>query len=80
MEWTRRTSGNTGHPSDAGMAAIANTIYKAMGAHAVPEPSSVVLLFTALTAILGVRMEEAEIAEGRAQPGRGPKTALETFL
>lgn len=35
--------GNYAHPSDAGMAVIADRMFSAMTAHAVPEPSSVIL-------------------------------------
>jgi hypothetical protein len=41
-----------GHPSDAGMAAIADTLFGAMATHSVPEPSSIALACTALVAML----------------------------
>ena len=44
--------GGYGHPSDAGMAVIADAMFSAMVAHSVPEPSSIVLSSTALVAIL----------------------------
>ena len=44
--------GDYGHPNDQGMALIADTIFSAMVVHSVPEPSSIVLLSTALVAIL----------------------------
>ena len=44
--------GGYAHPSDAGMAVIADKMFDAMVMHSVPEPSSVVLLFTALGAML----------------------------
>ncbi len=37
-------SGVAGHPNDAGMQTIADTLYGAMEAHATPEPGSLVLL------------------------------------
>jgi hypothetical protein len=39
--------GDASHPSDAGMALIANTMFKAMQTHAVPEPSCVAMLIAA---------------------------------
>ena len=41
------------HPSDAGMAAIAETLFDAMATHSVPEPSSIALACTALVAVCG---------------------------
>ncbi len=45
--------GTYGHPSDQGMAAIADTLFLAMQAHAVPEPTSVTLGCTMVIAVLG---------------------------
>ena len=45
--------GGYGHPNDAGMAAIADTLFDAMATHSVPEPSSLALAGTALAAMLG---------------------------
>lgn len=44
--------GDHDHPSDAGMAFIANTLYGAMAAHSVPEPGSAALSFIAIIAVL----------------------------
>jgi hypothetical protein len=44
--------GAYGHPSDPGMAVIANTIYGAMVVHSAPEPGSVVLLLSGLLGLL----------------------------
>lgn len=44
--------GDLSHPSDAGMAAIADTLFHAMETHAVPEPSSITLLSVALLSVL----------------------------
>jgi len=41
------------HPGDKGMKAIADSLYGAMVAHAVPEPGSVVLVVTGALALLG---------------------------
>jgi hypothetical protein len=41
-------SGAYGHPNDAGMATIANTLYGAMLAHSAPEPGSIALLTAGL--------------------------------
>ena len=43
--------GDASHPSDAGMALIANTMFKAMQTHAVPEPSSITMLAAAIVAL-----------------------------
>ena len=40
-------SGEAGHPNDAGMATIADTLYDAMVVHSVPEPNSLTLLLIA---------------------------------
>lgn len=40
-------SGEAGHPNDAGMAIIADTLYDAMVVHSVPEPGSGTLLLVA---------------------------------
>lgn len=37
-------SGDAGHPNDAGMATIADSLYDAMVVHSVPEPNSLTLL------------------------------------
>lgn len=42
-----------GHPNDKGMQLIADKVFDAMVTHSVPEPTSIVLLSTALVAILG---------------------------
>lgn len=39
------------HPSDAGMAAIADKMFDAMVAHSVPEPNSIVLLSVAMAGV-----------------------------
>jgi hypothetical protein len=44
--------GGYAHPSDAGMAVIADTMFAAMATHAVPEPSSIALAFAGLGAML----------------------------
>jgi hypothetical protein len=44
--------GASSHPNDKGMAVIAGTLFSAMVTHSIPEPSSIVLLFTALGAML----------------------------
>jgi hypothetical protein len=44
--------GDYGHPSDAGMAAIADTLFDALAAHAVPEPSSIVSASIALAGVV----------------------------
>jgi hypothetical protein len=51
------TSGAAAHPSDAGMATIANKLYGAMATHSVPEPSSLALVSTGIVVLLiyGVR-------------------------
>lgn len=40
-------SGDAGHPNDAGMATIADSLYNAMVVHSVPEPNSLTLLLVA---------------------------------
>jgi lysophospholipase L1-like esterase len=45
-------SGYAGHPSDPGMALIADGLFDAMAAHAAPEPSSIILAFTGAIAML----------------------------
>jgi hypothetical protein len=44
--------GAHGHPSDVGMAVIADRVFSAMAAHSVPEPTSLVLWSTALVAVV----------------------------
>lgn len=44
--------GAYGHPSDQGMAVIADQIFGAMATHSVPEPSSFLLLSTSLAAVM----------------------------
>jgi hypothetical protein len=46
------TSGAAGHPGDAGMLTIANTLYDAMAVHSVPEPGTLWLLVTGVMALL----------------------------
>ena len=44
--------GGYAHPSDAGMAVIANTMFNAMVTHSVPEPNAIVLSLTASVAMI----------------------------
>jgi hypothetical protein len=46
-------SGEAGHPNDAGMVTIADTIYGSMQAHAVPEPGTLSMAFAAAVLLAG---------------------------
>jgi hypothetical protein len=46
-------SGEAGHPNDAGMATIADTIYGSMQAHAVPEPGTLSMVVAAAALVVG---------------------------
>jgi hypothetical protein len=46
------SSGAFGHPSDAGMTRIADSLFAAMVTHSTPEPSSAALLSTAMIAVV----------------------------
>lgn len=48
----RTNFGDYDHPNDKGMAIVADTLFNAMVAHSVPEPTSLVLSSTAMVAML----------------------------
>jgi hypothetical protein len=56
--------GALGHPSDAGMAVIADTIFDAMVTHSVPEPNSIVLSLIALVGMLAYAWRKRRAAVG----------------
>ncbi len=66
--------GNIGgydHPSDAGMAVIADTIFGAMVAQSTPEPGSVALLATGTLLVLGYNFKKADKVMRVNRRGRG---------
>lgn len=71
--------GAYGHPNDQGMAVIADAILGAMETHAVPEPSAIVLLSTAVVAAMGyIWKKRKDACAIHSTPSENPSVGVET--